>query len=72
MTQRERQGWLIVASLFITLLFTFGGGYDTVPVFIPPLIKYFGWSHAQVSLLPAVIAVSAGLAGCSTASRRAT
>ncbi len=61
MTQRERHGWLIVASLFITLLFTFGGGYDTIPVFIPPLVKYFGWSHAQVSLLPAVIAVSAGL-----------
>lgn len=61
MTQRERHGWLIVASLFITLLFTFGGGYDTIPVFIPPLVKYFGWSHAQVSLLPAVVAISAGL-----------
>jgi MFS family permease len=61
MTQRERHGWIIVASLFVTLLFTFGGGYDTVPVFIPPLVKYFGWSHARVSLLPAVIAIAAGL-----------
>lgn len=61
MTQRERHGWLIVASLFVALLFAFGGGFDTVPVFIPPLIKYFRWSHAQVSVLPAAIAIAAGL-----------
>jgi MFS family permease len=61
MTQRERHGWFIVASLFVTLLFAFGGGFDTVPVFIPPLIKYFGWSHAQVSVLPAAVAIAAGL-----------
>lgn len=61
MTQRERQGWFIVASLFVTLLFTFGGGYDTIPVFLPPLVKHFGWSRAQVSLLPSVTAIAAGL-----------
>ena len=27
MTQRERQGWIIVASLFVTLVFVFGSGY---------------------------------------------
>jgi MFS family permease len=62
MTQRERRGWLIVAALFVTLVLVFGGGYDTVPVFVPALLRGFPkWSRAQVSLLPSVLALSAGL-----------
>ena len=62
MTQRERHGWRIVAALFVTLLLVFGSGYDTVPVFIPALLRGFpNWSHAQVSLLPSMLALSAGL-----------
>lgn len=62
MTQRERRGWLIVGALFVTLVLVFGGGYDTVPVFIPALLRGFpNWSRAQVSLLPSVLALSAGI-----------
>jgi MFS family permease len=62
MTQRERRGWLIVAALFITLVLVFGGGYDTVPVFLPALLRGFPkWSRAEVSLLPSVLALSAGV-----------
>ena len=62
MTQRERRGWLIVAALFVTLVLVFGGGYDTVPVFIPALLRGFpDWSRARVSLLPSVLALSAGI-----------
>ena len=61
MTNQERQGWIIVASLFITVLLLVGGGYDTTTVFIPALIKYFGWSRARVSMLPGVLALSFGL-----------
>jgi MFS family permease len=62
MAQRERQGWLIVASLFATLLLIFGSGYNTMPVFIPALLKAFPkWSRAQVSLLPSMLALSAGV-----------
>ncbi|MGA2411681.1 MAG: MFS transporter [Candidatus Binataceae bacterium] len=62
MTQRERQGWFIVASLFVILLLVFGGGYDTVPVFLPALLRGFPqWSHQRVSILPSVLAASAGL-----------
>ena len=39
MTQRERQGWLIVASLWVTLFIIFGGGYLTAGVFFTPLLK---------------------------------
>ncbi|MBV8451840.1 MAG: hypothetical protein JOZ29_06155, partial [Deltaproteobacteria bacterium] len=62
MTQHERRGWLIVAAMFVTLVLVFGGGYDTVPVFIPALLRGFPkWSRAQVSLLPSVLALSAGI-----------
>jgi MFS family permease len=62
MTEHERRGWFIVAALFVTLVLVFGGGYDTVPVFVPALLRGFpNWSRAQVSLLPSVLALSAGL-----------
>jgi hypothetical protein len=45
MTQQERHGWFIVASLFVILLLVFGGGYNTVPVLLPALLKGFPhWS----------------------------
>lgn len=62
MTQQERQGWFIVATLFVVMLLVFGSGYDTVPVFLPALLKGFpSWSHQRVSILPSVLAASAGL-----------
>jgi sugar phosphate permease len=62
MTQQERHGWFIVASLFVILLIVFGGGYDTVPVLLPALLKGFPqWSHQRVSILPSVLAASAGI-----------
>jgi MFS family permease len=61
MTQ-ERRGWFIVASLFVVLLLVFGGGYNTVPVFLPALLRAFPrWNHQRVSILPSVLAASAGI-----------
>ena len=62
MTPQERHRWLIVASLFLVLLLVFGGGYNTVPVFLPALLKAFpSWSHQRVSILASALAASAGL-----------
>ncbi|MFZ0887805.1 MAG: MFS transporter [Candidatus Binataceae bacterium] len=61
MTKQERRAWLIVASLFVTNLAVFGGGYNTTGVFFPPLLKQFGWSRTQISALPAALAAAAGL-----------
>lgn len=61
MTKRERQGWIIVASLFATLFLVFGSGYDTAGVFFTPLLTYFKWSRAQLSTLQGGLAISAGL-----------
>jgi MFS family permease len=62
MTQRERQGWIIVAALFVTLLLVFGSGYNTGGLFFPHLLKHFGWKRAQLSTLQgAALPLSAGL-----------
>jgi MFS family permease len=62
MTPQERRGWFMVVSLFVVLLLVFGGGYNTVPVFLPALLRAFpSWSHQRVSILASVLAASAGL-----------
>jgi MFS family permease len=62
MTHQERRGWFIVVSLFFILLLVFGGGYNTVPVLLPALLKAFPhWSRQRVSILPSVLAASAGV-----------
>jgi MFS family permease len=61
MKSQDRQAWLIVAGLFVTLLLVFGSGYNTAGVFVPPLLKEFGWSRAQVSTLQGILALAAGL-----------
>src|SRR5579872_284488 len=63
MTKRERQGWLTVASLFVTLFLIFGSGYNTAGVFVTPLIKEFGWKSAKISFLQSILAASAGFSG---------
>ncbi len=61
MTRQERRGWYVVASLFTTLFLVFGSGYNTAGVFVGPLVREFGWTRAQVSLLQTTVALSAGL-----------
>src|SRR5882672_4533755 len=61
MTTQERQGWFVVASLFVTLFLIFGSGYNTTGVFFTPLLKYFGWTRARLSVLSTALALSAGL-----------
>lgn len=60
MTTRERQGWTIAASLFVTLFLVFGSGYNTGTLFFPQLVKYFGWTHARTASLTSALALSAG------------
>ncbi|MFZ0657910.1 MAG: MFS transporter [Candidatus Binataceae bacterium] len=60
MTTRERQGWTIVASMFVTLCFIFGSGYNTGTLFFPQLVHQFGWTHARTAWLTSALAISAG------------
>jgi len=63
MDVRERQAWIIAASLFVTLFLVWGGGVNTGPVFLAPLLKYFGWTRARVSTLDSAGALMAGVCG---------
>lgn len=63
MNLRERQAWIIAASVFVTLFLVWGGGVNTGPVFLPPLLKYFGWTRARVSTLGSAGALMAGACG---------
>lgn len=61
MTKQERQRWLIAISLFVSLFFLWGGGYNTSPVFLAALIKSQGWSHERTALIPSVLALANGI-----------
>lgn len=49
MRQSARQGWVIVASLFVVHVFIAAPCISLFGVFFGPLIRDFHWSHAQVS-----------------------
>jgi MFS family permease len=61
MEQRERQAWIIAVSLFISLFFLWGGGYNTNPIFLAALLKAFGWSHARVSWIAGSLSLAIGI-----------
>ncbi len=56
----RRQRWLVLATLFVVMLFLIGSTAMTVPIFFMPLIKQYGWSHARTSLLPTVFVLLLG------------
>src|ERR1700757_1767701 len=51
MTKQDRQGRVIASAVFVSLFFIWGSGYETFPIFFPALLKYFGWSKAQLGLM---------------------
>ena len=62
MTNRERRGWAVVGALFTTLFFVWGA-INSGGVFVIPVLKYFGWTRARISMLAAVSALAGGAAG---------
>jgi MFS family permease len=57
----KRRQWLVLATLFTVMFFTLGGTINPLPVFLTPLIKQYGWSHARVSWVPTVYLLMFGL-----------
>jgi MFS family permease len=62
MTDRERQGWIIVGAIFVTMFFIWGG-INSGAVFFVPVVKYFGWSRAKLSVALSIGWVTGGAAG---------
>lgn len=61
MTSRERQGWLVVLTMFLCLFFIVGSGFQTEGVFFTPLIRDFGGSRARMSALATFASLSNGV-----------
>jgi len=58
MNTRERQGWMIVVSLFMVMVIINGSGYGAQGVFFTPLLKQFGWTRAKLSLLQSTMGLT--------------
>ncbi|HLH77912.1 MAG TPA: MFS transporter [Candidatus Binataceae bacterium] len=56
----QRRGQMIVATLFLSMLFIIGGTFGTAGVFFTPLLKYLGVSRAKLSVIP-VLASAGGV-----------
>jgi MFS family permease len=62
MTDQERRGWIIVGAIFATMFFIWGG-INCGAVFFVPVIKYFGWTRARLSVALSIGWVTGGAAG---------
>lgn len=62
MTDRERRGWIIVAAIFVTMFFIWGG-INSSPVFFVPVLKTFGWTRAKYSVALSIGWITGGAAG---------
>lgn len=61
MSQDERRGWMVVAALFVVEFFIAGPVISLFGVYFTPLMKYFGWTHAQVAQTATAYALIGGL-----------
>ncbi len=61
MTSLESQRKWVLIALFGTLFCTLGSIVNTIPIFITPLMKHYGWTHTQASAVPMAYALTMGL-----------
>jgi MFS family permease len=61
MTQHDRQGWLVVGSVAATNFVVMGPSIGTIGIFFTPLIKHFGWSREQVSMMATAFLFAMGV-----------
>lgn len=62
MNDRERQGWIIVGAIFVTMFFVWGA-INSGAVFFVPVLKHFGWTRARLSVALSIGWVTGGAAG---------
>jgi MFS family permease len=60
MTSRQRQGWMMVAVLFVVMAIVVGC-LDSMGVLFTPLLKHFGWSRTRLSAVMSSVALALGL-----------
>jgi MFS family permease len=62
MTDRERQGWIIVGAIFMTMFFIWGA-INSTPVFFLPVVTHFGWTRARLSVALSIGWITGGATG---------
>jgi len=62
MTTEERRGWLMVGSLFLSMVLVNGPVLGTPGIFFMPLLKEFGVERAQLSLMSSLMFLGFGIA----------
>ena len=53
----------VLLVLYLTMFFVLAGTTNTISIFIMPLIKTYGWTHARVSVLPTAFSLTQGCFG---------
>src|SRR5579862_1795176 len=61
MATLDRQRRIILGALFVALFFIVAGTHNTIPIFITPLIRQYGWSHSRAVIVPSVFTLVWGL-----------
>src|SRR5271156_5925865 len=61
MARLDRQRTIVLAALFIALFFIVAGTHNTVPIFLTPFMRQYGWSHSRVVIIPTVFTLVWGL-----------
>ena len=62
MKNRERQRWIIVGAIFVTMFFIWGA-INCGAVFFVPVLKHFGWTRARLSVAFSIGWITGGAAG---------
>ncbi|HVA83333.1 MAG TPA: MFS transporter [Candidatus Binataceae bacterium] len=59
MTKQDRTAWMLAGTIFISLFFIWGAGYDCFPILLPSVLKQFHLSREQIGWVPAAQALAA-------------
>ncbi|HEV3113089.1 MAG TPA: MFS transporter [Candidatus Binataceae bacterium] len=62
MDNSAQRKWVLLV-LYLTMFFVMAGTTNTISIFITPLIKTYGWTHARVSVLPTAFSLTQGCFG---------
>ena len=58
---QKRKRWIVLGGCWLVMAFVFGCGWEPSGVFILPLVKQFGWTRFQVSMLNMALAIALGV-----------
>src|SRR5262252_8871459 len=57
----DRQRTIVLTALSVALFFIVAGTHNTIPIFITPFIRLYGWSHSRAVNIPTIFTLVWGL-----------